>query len=172
MAQVIDRFRASTLGWLRGSLAGWGVVALALAGLAAMVMAGGGVLPLDPLAPLALTAIALGIVLWRWIANLATTYEITADRLILHTGIVAKSIDEIELYRVKNVRIDFSIVNQIADIGDITVTSSDETTRGGALVMRDVPHARARRERLRELVNDARRSRGVREIDMTHEDVA
>jgi uncharacterized membrane protein YdbT with pleckstrin-like domain len=145
--QIIDRFRSSTWGWLRGTLAGWGTLLLCLVG------------------------VGLVLVLVKWIANLATTYEVTADRLILHKGILAKSIDEIELYRVKDVRIDFTIINQIADIGTITLTSSDETTRDAPLVIRDVDHARARRESLRDLVNAARRQRGVREIDMVHEDL-
>ncbi len=145
MTQILDRFRSSTWGWLRGTLAGWGTLLLCLVG------------------------VGLIIVLVKWIANLATTYEVTEDRLILHKGILAKSIDEIELYRVKDVRIDFSIVNQMADIGTITITSSDETTRDAPLVIRDVDQARARREKLRELVNTARRARGVREIDMVQE---
>ncbi|PJI90245.1 PH domain-containing protein [Sphingomonas koreensis] len=147
MSQSIDRFRSSTWGWLRGTLAGWGTLLLCLIG------------------------VGLIIILVKWIANLATTYEVTQDRLILHRGIFVKSIDEIELYRVKDVRIDFSLINQWADIGTITINSSDETTKAGPLVIRDVDQARARREKLRELVNAARRLRGVREIDMVHEDI-
>lgn len=147
MTQVIDRFRSSTWGWLRGTLAGWGTLLLCLVG------------------------VGLIIILIKWIANMATTYEVTSDRLILHKGILSKSIDEIELYRVKDVRIDFTIINQMADIGTITITSSDETTREAPLVIRDVDHARARREQLRDLVNTARRTRGVREVDMVHEDL-
>ena len=144
---TIDRFRSSTWGWLRGTLAGWGTLLLCLVG------------------------VGFIIVLVKWIANLATTYEVTEDRLILHKGIFVKSIDEIELYRVKDVRIDFSLVNQWADIGTITIASSDETTKDAPLVIRDVDQARARREKLRDLVNAARRLRGVREIDMVHEDI-
>jgi uncharacterized membrane protein YdbT with pleckstrin-like domain len=146
MTRTVDRFRSSTWGWLRGSLAGWGTLLLCLVG------------------------IGLLIVLAKWVANRSITYELTEDRLILHRGILAKSIDEIELYRVKDVRIDFTIVNQIADIGTITITASDETTRGGPLVIRDLLYARARRETLRDLVNAARGRRGVREIDMVRED--
>ncbi len=147
MSQSIDRFRSSTWGWLRGTLAGWGTLLLCVIG------------------------VGLIIILVKWIANLATTYEVTQDRLILHRGIFVKSIDEIELYRVKDVLIDFSLINQWADIGTITINSSDETTKAGPLVIRDVDQARARREKLRELVNAARRLRGVREIDMVHEDI-
>lgn len=168
---MIDRFRSSTKGWLLGTLAGWGTLLLLVLGLIATFYftAQGAFTGAAFLAPAALFA-GIAIIAVKWIGNLATTYEVTNDRLILHKGILVKSIDEIELYRVKDVRIDFSIVNQIADIGAISITSSDETTRDAPLVIRDVPQARARREKLRDLVNTARRQRGVREFDMVHED--
>jgi uncharacterized membrane protein YdbT with pleckstrin-like domain len=147
MPQTIDTFRSSTWGWLRGTIAGWATLALCL------------------------VLVGFVIILVKWIQNLATTYEVTDDRLILHKGIFVKSIDEIELYRVKDVRLDFTLVNQWAGIGTITIASSDETTRSGDLIIRDVEGARERREKLRELVNTARKSRGVREIDMVHEDI-
>lgn len=70
------------------------------------------------------------------------------------------------MYRVKDVRIDFSIINQLADIGTLTLTTSDETTRAQPLVLRAIHRARARREELRTRVEAARRRRGVREFDM------
>ena len=81
-----------------------------------------------------------------------------------------KSIDEIELYRIKDVRVDFSLLNQIADIGTITITSSDRTTQNTQFVLRDVPAARERREGLRKLVDRARHRFGVREMDIDAED--
>lgn len=169
---MTDRFRSSTLGWLYGTLAGWGTCLMFAIGLAGSFyfLAHGTLHGVRLGLPLLLVA-SLGIAAWKWFANLAVTYELTPDRLILHKGIVQKSIDEIELYRIKDVRIDFSIINQIADIGTITIASSDETTRDAPLTIRDVPQARARREKLRELVDTARRTRGVREIDMAPEHV-
>ncbi|KTF69574.1 PH domain-containing protein [Sphingomonas sp. HT-1] len=147
MAQLIDRFRGSTRGWLKGSFAGWGTLLLCLVGVGLVILA------------------------VRWIRNHSALYEVTEDRLILYSGIIRKSIDEVELYRVKDVRLDYSIVNQISGIGTLTITTSDETTRGGPLVIRDVEYARERREKLRELVSNARRLRGVREFDMVREDL-
>lgn len=172
MPQVLDRFRSSTLGWLIGTLAGWGTCFLFLLGLVGTFyfLAQGILVGAAWVAPL-LLAVAIVVLVLKWFENLGIAYEVTEDRLILHKGILQKSIDEIELYRVKDVRIDFSIVNQLADIGTISIASSDETTREAPLVIRDVAQARVRREKLRELVNTARRNRGVREIDMVHEDL-
>ena len=165
MDQVHDSFRPSTAGWLRGTAAGLGTVLLGIAGFAIMVGAAGDWGPW----PLALTVLALLIILWKWLQNMAAKYEITPERLIVRRGIVFKSIDEIELYRVKDVRMDFSLLNQWAGIGNICVTSSDETTRVGDLVMPHIAKAQARREALRRLVDAARQRRGVREIDMAHD---
>ncbi len=145
MDQPLDTFRSSTWGWLRGTLAGWGTLLLCLVG------------------------VGLIIVLIKWVENISTTYEITEDRLILRRGIFVKSIDEVELYRVKDVRLDFTLINQWANIGTITVTSSDETTRDAPLVVRDVDNANARREDLRRLVEAARQKRRVREMDVGHD---
>ena len=165
MDQVHDSFRPSTAGWLRGTAAGLGTVLMGIAGFAIMVGAAG-----DWGAwPLALTGLAALIVLWKWLQNMAAKYEITPERLIVRRGIVFKSIDEIELYRVKDVRMDFSLLNQWAGIGNICVTSSDETTRVADLVMRHIAKAQPRREELRRLVDAARQKRGVREIDMAHD---
>ena len=165
MEQALDTFRPSTLGWLRGTLAGWGTILLALAGIG-VTLAGYGTYWLG------LAAVSLLIILVRWVQNLASKYEITPDRLIIRRGIIRKSIDEIELYRIKDVRIDFTIINQIAGLGRITISSSDETTREGDLVLSDIERAQERREELRRLVDAARQQRRVREIDMVHEDIS
>ena len=142
MPDVIDRFRSSTWGWLRGTLLGWLTLLLCLVGVGFL------------------------IILVQWIRNLDTTYELTEDRLILRKGIFVKSIDEIELYRVKDVRMDFTLVNQWAGIGTISIDSSDETTRAGALVIPHIERAAERREELRRLVDAARQKRRVRELDV------
>jgi len=146
MDQVLDRFRSSTWGWLRGTLLGWLTLLLCLAG------------------------VGLIIVLAVWIRNLAATYEVTSERLVIRRGIINKSIDEIEMYRVKDIRINFTLLNQWADTGTITILSSDETMRDAPLVIPHVDAARRRREDLRALVDAARQKRRVREIDM-HDDL-
>jgi uncharacterized membrane protein YdbT with pleckstrin-like domain len=165
MEQPLDSFRSSTFGWLRGTLAGCGTFLVGLAGIIGALIGDWG------LTPLLLTGLGLAIVLVKWVQNLATTYEVTPDRLIIRRGIFVKSIDEVELYRVKDIRIDFTLINQWANIGTVTLLSSDETTRDTPLALRHIDAARRRREDLRTLVDAARQKRRVREIDMVHEDL-
>jgi uncharacterized membrane protein YdbT with pleckstrin-like domain len=164
---VLDSYRPSTIGWLKGTLAGWGTVLLFIAGIVLAFMS------LFDLGWywLVLSLVAVGLVAWRWLENLASRYELTEERLIIRRGLIAKSLDEIELYRIKDVRINYSLINQIAGIGTIGIASSDETTRAGDLIIRDVERAQARREELRRLVDIARQKRRVREVDMVHEDL-
>jgi uncharacterized membrane protein YdbT with pleckstrin-like domain len=163
----LDTFRPSTIGWLKGTLAGWGTVLLFIAGIVLWLMNTANL----GMYWILLSLVALGIFAWRWLENLASKYQVTEERLIIRKGIIAKSVDEIELYRIKDVRINFSIINQIAGIGTISISSSDETTREGDLVIRDVERAQARREEMRRLVDIARQKRRVREVDMVHEDL-
>ena len=143
--QDLDIFRASTRRWLLGSFAGW--------------------------LTLLLMPVGIGIVVFlaRWLQNHGTRYRLTDQRLIIHTGIFLKRTDEIELYRVKDVVVDYSLLNQMVDIGTISLLTSDATTRGGVYALRFVPRARELRETLRTLVDHARRRRRVREIDVEHD---
>lgn len=166
MDKIRDTFRSSFGRWLWGTAAGLGTLLIGLAGIVLTVASAGDWGGW----PLVLTGMALLIALARWVRVMSEQYQLTDERLIVRRGIVFKSIDEVELYRVKDVRMDFSLLNQMAGIGTIGLTSSDETTRARNLALRYIPAAQARREELRRLVDAARRKRGVREIDMVHED--
>lgn len=144
--RAVDSFRSSTNRWLLGSFTGWLTILSCAIG------------------------VGLVIIAVRWLQNMAAAYEITDQRLIVKRGLIMKSIDEIELYRIKDVRVDFSVINQIADISTITITSSDRTTQNMQFVLRDIPAARERREGIRKLVDRARRQRGVRELDIDEDD--
>jgi len=163
MDERLDAFRSSTAGWLIGTAAGIGTIALALAGVVLVFVLDYGYYPL------LLTGLALAILTVKAVRNLAAKYVITEERLIIRRGIIFKSVDEIELYRIKDVRINFSLLNQMAGIGNITISSSDETTRDGDLIIPEIQTAQDRREHLRRLVDTARQKRRVREIDMVHE---
>lgn len=140
--QPVDDFRGSTLGWLFGSAMGWLTVLLCF------------------------VVVGFIVLLVKWVENISTRYELTTQRLIIRSGIFMKRVDEIELFRVKDVRVDFSLINQLTGIGQITLRTSDPSSQGQDFILRDVPNAKALRETLRALVDQARQRRRVRELDI------
>ena len=168
MDDQLDCFRSSTKGWLLGTLAGLGTLLLIPLGLILAIPQLGLGLSWYPLLLVVVSLVIIGV---KWFQNLASTYEVTQERLVIRRGIIFKSIDEVELYRIKDVRIDYTLLNQMANVGTLTITSSDETTRDGPLMLSLIRNARHRREALRHLVDQARQRRRVREVDMVHEDI-
>lgn len=140
--QKVDEFRGSTTRWLLGSFSGWLTLLSCLVG------------------------IGFVIIFMKWWENISTLYEITTQRLKIRTGIFIKRVDEIELYRIRDVRVDFSLINQLTNIGDITIRTSDPTSKGRSFVMQCIPEAIERRESLRTLVDEARQQRQIREVDV------
>jgi membrane protein YdbS with pleckstrin-like domain len=161
--QPVEQFHGSTAGWLFGSALGWLVILLCLSPIAAFALTED---TGTRYVSLALLAASFAAILVRWIGNAAKKYELTTQRLIMRTGILFKRVDEIELYRVKDSRVDFSLLNQLTGIGTITLRSSDVSSQETDFRMRDVPRARDVREKLRTLVDRARQRRQVRELDI------
>ncbi len=161
--EPVEQFHGSTVGWLFGALLGWLVILLCLWPIAAFALSTD-----DSVRYVSLALLAAGFaaIVVRWIGNVAKKYELTTQRLILRTGILFKRVDEIELYRVKDSRVDFSLLNQLTGIGTITLRSSDVSSQETDFTMRDVPRARAVRESIRTLVDQARQRRRVRELDI------
>ncbi|MCW2412052.1 MULTISPECIES: PH domain-containing protein [unclassified Sphingobium] len=111
--------------------------------------------------------IAVGVVALRY---RMTWYELSGERLFIRQGILARTEEEIELYRIKDVRADFSIIQQMFDVGNLQIVSSDLTGEGvdrrTVLRISNLENARHIRTELRNRVERARRIKGVREIDM------
>jgi uncharacterized membrane protein YdbT with pleckstrin-like domain len=99
-----------------------------------------------------------------------TKFSLTADRLFLRSGIIFCTEEEIELYRVKDARANFSVIQQMFGNGDLVISSSDGAGFGdgkrAVISVPNVPQVRAIREELRNRVEATRSKRGVREIDL------
>lgn len=156
--ETVARFMSSITRWLFGSFEGWMWLAITLIGFGLLIY-------LQTPWPLIITAVGLAGIGWKWLAFLSAKYEITTQRLIIRRGIIFKTIDEIELFRVKDVKVSFSLLNQLVNIGNVALTSSDRTNIGAPLLLPYIEDARGRREQLRALVQSERVRRGVREID-------
>lgn len=103
--------------------------------------------------------------LWKYILVRSTRYTLTSQRLRRESGVLAKQLDEVELYRVKDTQLNQTLVDRVLGIGSVLVLSSDETMPH--LNLAKVPDPANFREKLRAAVEQVRLARGVREIDIS-----
>jgi len=97
-------------------------------------------------------------VLYLVLDRLLTSYELTNQRLILRKGILIRVLDEIELYRIRDVKLTRSIFQRLMALGSIHIDSTDGT---GNITLVSVPGSPDVRERIRDVSESQRRSRSV-----------
>ncbi len=162
-------FRSSTFAWLFQSGTGWILLAFAVAIIVAGSYAG------YWWQTSAVLAVVLGVyIAWTHIENRTSLFWIDDQRLFMRRGILMRSEEEIELYRIKDVKGSFSIIQQMFDNGTIQISSSESTgtLRSAAphsratIEVTNVRDARAIRAELRDRVEAIRQKRGVREFDI------
>lgn len=107
-----------------------------------------------------LIPVSIGVVLWRYLVVRFQEYELTTERLKLHTGVLSKSTSEIELYRVTDTQFEQPFWLRLVGLANIVVISSDKMSP--TTQIRAVAGARELRESLRSLVEARRSAKGVR----------
>jgi membrane protein YdbS with pleckstrin-like domain len=110
----------------------------------------------------ALVPLALGVLLLLllWIRVKSSSYRLTTQRLFVRRGWLAKHVNELELYRVKDVVVDQGGLQRLLAYGTITVLSADDTTPEVDLV--GVSSPTKVKEVIRTQYRAARQREGVR----------
>lgn len=103
------------------------------------------------------------IAIWIYLSTKNTQYELTEQTLTLHTGVLNKAIDDVELYRIKDIRLEQPILLRIFGLGNIYLITSDQTNPN--VTLKAINNSKELRAKLRQLVEIARKTRGVREFD-------
>jgi membrane protein YdbS with pleckstrin-like domain len=109
----------------------------------------------------ALVPLAFGVLLLLlvWIKVKSCSYRLTTQRLFVRRGWLAKHLDELELYRVKDVVVDQGVLQRVLGFGTITVLTDDDTTPQLNLVRISSPIKV--KEMIRTQYRAARRREGV-----------
>ncbi len=105
---------------------------------------------------------------WKWLTVRCTTYSLTTQRFRIASGVLNRSFDDLELYRVKDITVEQPIVERILGLGTIRMVTSDATTP--TLVLSAIPDAVNVQDAIRREVERCRRERGVRELDVHDDD--
>lgn len=161
----VIEFRSATMAWLAQSGEGWMLLAFCAAVIGAAAWFGYGLIATG-----VILAAALPYILYRHLKNRTHIYWLDGDRLFMRRGILVRSEEEIELYRIKDVKVTFSIIQQMFENGDLIISSSDKTSLDShgrsEIVISNVVDARAIRGEIRDRVEAVRVRRGVRELDI------
>jgi uncharacterized membrane protein YdbT with pleckstrin-like domain len=136
------------------------VVALLIAG---VIITGGIFFP----PAWALLVIPLLYVAWRFLLIRSRRFELTTQRLRVTEGVFNQTIDEIELYRVKDIAIFRPFWMRLTGLSSIVLQTSDRSQP--VLDIPAIPNGVEVRELLRKQVELIRDSKRVRELDMDGE---
>lgn len=103
------------------------------------------------------------IMLWKWLAVKNTKYELTTERIRTRHGILNKKTDELELYRVRDYKLDQPFFLRMFSLGNIVLETSDRSHP--TVILTAIPNGEQLREQLRTYVEACRTKKGVREVD-------
>lgn len=90
--------------------------------------------------------------------SIGVRYELTSQRLRVSRGLLGRSVDELELVRIRDTSITQHLGERALNVGDITVISNDPSHP--ELKLHNVRHANEVRELIRKAVMAERKRRG------------
>lgn len=106
----------------------------------------------------------LPLILWRYLAVRSKLYELTSQRLRIHSGILSRRLEDIELYRVKDTKFEQPFFQRLFGLGNVVLLSSDKSTP--AIVIEAIPGARELKDRIRDIVELRRDTKRVRALEV------
>jgi membrane protein YdbS with pleckstrin-like domain len=104
--------------------------------------------------------LALLVFLNKWIRTRSRLYQVTSERVKMTDGVFNRKTEEIELYRVRDYKLEEPFWLRIFGLGNITISTMDLSTP--TLVIKAVRDANGRREQLRKFVELCRDKKNVR----------
>jgi uncharacterized membrane protein YdbT with pleckstrin-like domain len=96
--------------------------------------------------------------LWSFLGQVMTSFECTSERLIIRRGILIRTEDEVELYRVVDVVQSANLIQMVMGVGTVTVKSTDQT---GNVTMPSITKASDVRNAIRTASEDCKTRRGT-----------
>lgn len=118
--------------------------------------------------PLAIAGILLAMAIppawaaWRQALVRHTTYELTTERLRVTHGILSLEVDDVELYRIKDIHVRQPLLQRICGLGSIMIWSNDVTLPRCRIHAQPIGVVRELREQIRLLSEELRDRKVVR----------
>lgn len=105
--------------------------------------------------------------IYRWLAVKTTTYRLTTERLITERGILNKTTDTLELYRVRDQQVTAPFWQRLFGLQTVTLLTADTSTP--SVVIDYIPTSLALPDKFRAQIEDCRMRKRVRSVDIEDE---
>ncbi len=116
-----------------------------------------------------LTAVfGLGVLLafWKYYETVCHTVEINDERIIEYKGIFSKEIQELELYRVKDLKIRQPFIFRLVGLSNIILYTTDHTDP--IWILRGIENGESIKEALRAAIDQRRDAKKIQELDINN----
>ena len=100
---------------------------------------------------------------WKWLETRAPVYTLTDQRLRTSRGVLGKTTEDLELYRVRDTKLQQSAFERLLGLGEIILFTTDTTSPEIRLPF--IRDAETVREKIRALVEARRDAKRVRYLD-------
>ena len=100
---------------------------------------------------------------WKWLETRHTVFTLTDQRLKFTRGVLTRTTEDLELYRVRDTRFEQGFFERLLGLGRIRLYTTDETSP--EIVLPFIAEAESVRERIRALVEARRDAKRVRYLD-------
>ncbi|MDH7445839.1 PH domain-containing protein [Aquimarina sp. 2201CG14-23] len=107
--------------------------------------------------------VGLLLALWKYYDTKLNKLEITNQRVIEYRGILSRTTDELELYRVKDLKHEQPFFLRILGLSNIVLDTTDHSN--ALLKIKGIASGKELKEQLRQAVDRRRDVKGVREVD-------
>lgn len=105
------------------------------------------------------------VALAKFLQTKLTRYELTSERLLISSGVLSKRTDSLELYRVRDGRVEEPFFLRMFGAGHVILSTSDESHP--VVVLQAVPEPAKIWETVRAQVERMRSAKGVRDVDVS-----
>lgn len=106
--------------------------------------------------------------IYRWLVVKTTTYRLTTERLITEHGILNKTEDTLELYRVRDQQVTAPFWQRLFGLQTITLLTADTSTP--SVVIDYIPASLQLGDKFRRQVEECRMRKRVRSLDIDDAD--
>ncbi len=104
------------------------------------------------------------IAFWKYLQNRYRIYEVTTQRIKMITGVFSRATEEVELYRVRDYRLEEPFWTRLFGLGNIVVSTTDNTNQ--VVVIEAIPNANELRDQIRTHVEICREKKHVRIMEV------